>query len=285
MLPFKVTNSRIYKIGIYLALAPTIVYITLFWIVPIIHIFIISLTLKDTFILGSPVFVGFKNYEEVFSMYTQSIRNSIILPLSAAFLDLLLGYPLAYLLVRKKILFQNVIRASLVFPYFGDLYISYGLWNMFLPGGLFDIFYYIFGITYRQILYTHYAVILGFSIFTLPFMVLYISSNLQEISPTLEEAALTLGATPVKMFFKVILPLTLPGAIAGFLACFGWNLGGYLIPLLLGGLEAGNVITVKIVHLTLQIHNYSVAAALAVILTSMTIFTTYLTFKITKVFK
>ncbi|MCD6488770.1 MAG: ABC transporter permease subunit [Desulfurococcales archaeon] len=270
---------------IYLALIPTIIYITLFWIMPIVHIFIISLTYKDSFLLGSPVFVDGENYETVFAMYRESIKNSILLPFSAAVLDLVLGYPLAYLLVRKRILFKNVIRASLVFPYFGDLYISYGLWNMFLPGGLFDIFYNLFGISYRQILYTPYAVIFGLSIFTLPLMVLYVSSNLQEVDPVLEEAALTLGASPIKSFFKITLPLTLPGAIAGFLACFGWNLGGYLIPLLLGGIESGNVITVKIVYLTLQIHNYGVAAALAVILTLMTMFTTYLTFKVTKFLK
>ncbi|MCD6300610.1 MAG: ABC transporter permease subunit [Staphylothermus sp.] len=277
--------TKLYNYLVYLALVPTVIYIILFWIIPIAHVFVISLTHKDSFLMGSPEFVNGQNYETVFSMYGESIRNSILLPFSAAVLDLVLGYPLAYLLVRKKVLFQNVIRASLVFPYFGDLYISYGLWNMFLPGGLFDIFYNIFGISYKQILYTPYAVVFGFSIFTLPFMVLYVSSNLQEVDYVLEEAALTLGASRIKTFFKIILPLTLPGAIAGFLACFGWNLGGYLIPLLLGGVESGNVITVKIVYLTLQIHNYGVAAALAVILTMMTMFTTYLTFKVTKFIK
>ena len=277
--------SGIGRAVVYLALIPTVLYITLFWIIPILHVFLVSLTYRDSFIMGAPRFVGLSNYAKVFSEYIKSIENSIKLPLAAATVDLILGYPLAYLLTRRKVLFHNVLRASLVFPYFGDLYISYGLWNMFLPGGLFDFVYRLLDISYRQILYTPYAVVAGFSIFTLPFMVLYISSNLQEIDPSLEEAALTLGATPIRAFFRVVLPLTLPGAVAGFLACFGWNLGGYLIPLLLGGIRAGDVMTVKIVHLTLQIHDYGVAAALSVVLISMTILTTYMTFKVTKVLR
>jgi putative spermidine/putrescine transport system permease protein len=114
-------------------------------------------------------------------------------------------------------------------------------------------------------------------------MVLYTASSLSEIDPAMEEAAYTLGASPLRAFYKVILPLSAPGAVAGFIACFGWNLGGFLIPLLLGGVEASDVMTVKIVYLTLQLHNYGLAATLATVLMLMTIVSTYLTFKITRV--
>jgi ABC-type spermidine/putrescine transport system permease subunit I len=242
-----------------------------------------SFTKGESFILGRPEYVGFQNYIIAINDYNSTIMNTILFPLSAATIDFILGYPLAYLLVRRKILFRNVLRASLIFPYFGDIYVSYGLWNMFLPGGPFDWFFNITGLSYKQVLYTPYAVILGFSIFTLPFMVLYTASSLSEIDPAIEEAAYTLGANPLKTFFKIILPLSAPGAVAGFIACFGWNLGGFLIPLLLGGVEASNVITVKIVYLTLQLHNYGLAGSLAIVLMTMTIISTYLTLKITRV--
>jgi putative spermidine/putrescine transport system permease protein len=242
-----------------------------------------SFTRGESFILGQPEYMGPQNYIVVVRDYATTIRNTIIFPLSAAVLDFILGYPLAYLLVRRKVLFRNILRASLIFPYFGDIYVSYGLWNMFLPGGPFDLFFNITGLSYRQVLYTPYAVILSFSIFTLPFMVLYTASSLSEIDPAMEEAAYTLGASPLRAFYKVILPLSAPGAVAGFIACFGWNLGGFLIPLLLGGVEASDVMTVKIVYLTLQLHNYGLAATLATVLMLMTIVSTYLTFKITRV--
>lgn len=275
--------NRVPKASYILLALPTIAYLVFFWLIPLSNVVIISFTEGESFILGRPRYIGLQNYAAVMESYASTIRNTIILPLSAAFVDFIVGYPLAYLLVRRKILLQNVLRASLLFPYFGDIYVSYGLWNMFLPGGVFDTLYSITGLSYRHVLYTSYAVVLGFSIFTLPFMVLYTSASLSEIDPSIEEAAYTLGASPLKTFIKVTLPLSAPGAVSGFIACFGWNLGGYLIPLLLGGVEASNVITVKVVHLTLQLHNYGLAASLATMLVAMTLFSTYLTFKITKV--
>ena len=147
---------------------PTIVYLVLFWLIPLGNMVIISFTEGESFILGRPRYVGLQNYATVVESYLSTMRNTIILPLSAAFIDFVVGYPLAYLLVRRKILLQNVLRASLIFPYFGDIYVSYGLWNMFLPGGAFDALYSITGLSYRHVLYTPYAVVLGFSIFTLP---------------------------------------------------------------------------------------------------------------------
>jgi len=275
--------EKLLKTSYILLIIPTIVYLVLFWLIPLVNIILMSFTRGESFILGQPEYVGPQNYIVVVRDYASTIRNTIIFPLSAAVLDFILGYPLAYLLVRRKVLFRNILRASLIFPYFGDIYVSYGLWNMFLPGGPFDLFFNITGLSYRQVLYTPYAVILGFSIFTLPFMVLYTASSLSEIDPAMEEAAYTLGASPLRAFYKVILPLSAPGAVAGFIACFGWNLGGFLIPLLLGGVEASDVMTVKIVYLTLQLHNYGLAATLATVLMLMTIVSTYLTFKITKV--
>lgn len=275
--------KRFLKAIYVLLISPTVIYLVLFWLIPLINILIMSFTRGESFILGQPEYVGLQNYFTVIGEYYSTVINTILFPLSAATIDFILGYPLAYLLVRRRILFRNVLRASLIFPYFGDIYVSYGLWNMFLPGGPFDWFFNITGLSYKQILYTPYAVILGFSIFTLPFMVLYTASSLSEIDPAIEEAAYTLGASPLKTFFKVILPLSAPGAVAGFIACFGWNLGGFLIPLLLGGVEASNVITVKIVYLTLQLHNYGLASSLAIILMIMTIISTYLTLKITRV--
>lgn len=275
--------ERILRASYILLVLPTVVYLVFFWLVPLINILVMSFTRGESFILGQPEYVGLQNYLIAISDYNSTVMNTILFPLSAAIIDFILGYPLAYLLVRRKILFRNMLRASLIFPYFGDIYVSYGLWNMFLPGGPFDWFFNITGLSYKEVLYTPYAVILGFSIFTLPFMVLYTASSLSEIDPAIEEAAFTLGANPFKTFFKVILPLSAPGAVAGFIACFGWNLGGFLIPLLLGGVEASNVITVKVVYLTLQLHNYGLAASLAIILMLMTIISTYFTFKITKV--
>jgi ABC-type spermidine/putrescine transport system permease subunit I len=270
------------KITVLMLILPTLLYLVLFWLVPVANIFWMSFTLGDTYLQGKPNYVGINNYSIIFTDFLETIRNTIVYPLVAALIDLVLGIPLAYLLVRKKVGFTSILRAALIFPYFGDIYVSYGLWNMFLPGGIFDPIYSITGLNYKNFLYNPNAVIFGFAVFTLPFMVLYSSSAISQIDMSYEEVSMTLGYTPVETFLKVIVPLATPGIIAGFIACFGWNLGGYLIPLLLGGVDSSNVMTVKIVELSLRIHNYGLAASLAIILLVITLISSYLTFKITK---
>ena len=270
------------KLAIYIALLPSLAYFMLFWMVPVVYVALTSFTYRDSFLTVRPVYVGLRNYAYILESYRSAIYHSLIYSLGAAAIDLAIGYPLAYLLVKGRMPLKDVLRASLVFPYFGDLYVSYGLWNMFLPGGVFAYLLNLMGLSYRDVLYTPLAVSIGFAIFTLPFMVLYVASNLQEIDPVLEEVALTLGASPLQTFLKVTLPLSLPGAFAGFLASFGWNLGGYMIPLLLGGMKGSNVMTVWIVELTLGSYDYGAAASLSVILLTMTIVSTYLAFKLSR---
>jgi len=276
-------NGRDYVEGLsLLLLLPTLCYLVLFWFVPVFNIFLMSFTEGDTYILGKTSFIGADNYKVIFSDYHETISNTVTYSFLAALIDLILGVPLAYLLVRKKIAMTTILRAALIFPYFGDIYVSYGLWNMFLPGGLFDPLYSLMGLSYKNFLYNPQAVILGFAVFTLPFMVLYTSSAISQIDTSYEEVSMTLGYPPLLTFLRVIVPLSISGIIAGFIACFGWNLGGFLIPLLLGGVESSNVMTVKIVELSLRIHNYGLAAALSILLLIITLISSYLTFRITK---
>ncbi len=78
------------------------------------------------------------------------------------------------------------------------------------------------------------AVIVAIVGFDLPFMVLTLQSVIEGIDPALEEAALGLGAPPLTGFRKVILPLSLPGAVAGSLLCFILAMNAYATPVLLG---------------------------------------------------
>ncbi|UNQ73209.1 hypothetical protein [Infirmifilum sp. NZ] len=95
--------------------------------VPMLNVLFISVTAGDSYITGKIVYVGLDNFVKAITQYSSAVKNSTILTLVAATVDLIIGYPLAYLLARKKIYFENIIRALMVFPYFGDLYISYGV--------------------------------------------------------------------------------------------------------------------------------------------------------------
>src|SRR4029079_19530730 len=93
------------------------------------------------------------------------------------------------------------------------------------------------GVCMWQSLYGLRATVVAMSIFTFPFMVMNVGAALSNVDPNLEEAAACLGARPWQTFRRILLPLTRTGIIAGMLMVFGWNLGAFAEPLLLGGLN------------------------------------------------
>jgi putative spermidine/putrescine transport system permease protein len=86
-----------------------------------------------------------------------------------------------------------------------------------------------------QLMYTGTAVIVGITAVNLPFMVLTLQSVIEGIDPSIEEAALTLGAGPLRTFRRVILPLAMPGVMAGTILVFILGMNAYATPVLLGG--------------------------------------------------
>lgn len=96
-----------------------------------------------------------------------------------------------------------------------------------------------------NILYTEPAVIVGLLYAYLPLMILPLYSSIERLDPELQEAAANLGAGPVRTFFSVTWPLTLPGAITGCIFVFVPSLGNFVVPELLGGgktVMVGNLI-------------------------------------------
>lgn len=248
----------------WLGLFPLSLFYFVIFIIPFGTLIYISFTKGSSFFFKT--IISIRNWTNLFSNYGSAIATSFKLTSSAALVDLMFGYPIAYLLARKKIPGKDVVRALMVLPFFGGLFISFGLSYLFLPGGLLSPIFTILPFAPTDILYSPYSVIVGFAIYTSPFMILYTGVSLQGIDLELENAARTLGAGPVKTFLRVTLPLSLPGALTGFLVCFGWNLGGYIIPLLLGGPNSNNVITVHMVELATTNQQYGQAAALGVFL-------------------
>lgn len=249
----------------WLGLLPLVIFYIMIFVIPFAILIRVSFTQGVTYFF-EPVYT-LENYTNLFTRYGPTIRNSFSFTLIAAVIDFIFGYPLAYILVRKEFPFKNVVRALMVFPFFGGLYIAFGLSYLFLPGGPLSFVFEWFHIPFYKLLYSSYSVILGFAIFTSPFMILYTGVSLQEIDPSLEEAARSLGASPLRTFLKVTFPLSLPGAFTGLLVCFGWNMGGYIIPLLLGGPTTSDVITVNMVQLAMTgAQQYGQAAALGVFL-------------------
>ncbi len=117
---------------------------------------------------------------------------------------------------------------------------------------------------------------------TFPFMVVSIATALQNVEVTLEEAAAALGANGWHTFTRVLLPMTSSGILAGSLLCFGWNLGVYIVPLLLGAQGDTRVLAVTMYIRGVINNDYGMAAAQGIILMVLATVVTYISLRFSR---
>jgi putative spermidine/putrescine transport system permease protein len=249
-----------------LLLAPAALVAVLFSVIPLIYLIRVSLTEGSTFFFTAEYTTG--NYGEVFDRYQSAIFETVYLAAVSSILDLVLGYPFAYILIRK-IRYRETVRAMMTFPLFGPLYLAFGLFYVLLPNGPLGGIFQALGINVAKYLFSQGAVIFSMALFTFPFMVMNIGAALSNIDPMLEEAARTLGAKPWQIFVRVLFPLSWSGIVAGLLMCFGWNLGVFAQPALLGSPKEQSVIPLQMFMKGVVQFDYGLAAAMGVVLMAM----------------
>jgi ABC-type spermidine/putrescine transport system permease subunit I len=260
-------------------LTPAVVVAVLFSLIPLIYLFQVSLTKESSFFFEAQYTAD--NYREVFSRYQFSIVETVYLAAVASILDLLFGYPFAYILVRK-IRYRELVRTMMTFPLFGPLYLAFGLFYVLLPNGPLGEIFAALGINVATYLFSQGAVLFSMAVFTFPFMVMNIGAALSNVDPMLEEAARTLGAKPWQILARVLFPLSWSGIVAGFLMCFGWNLGVFAQPQLLGSPKEQAVISLQMYLKGLVQFNYGLAAALGVLLMVMAFAVTWVSLRFSR---
>lgn len=238
-------------------LAPGIAYMLLFFVAPFIQLILTSLQAPAE---GGGIgqFVAalqFSNYWTAIQEYWPQISRSFIYALTATIIGLLISYPLAYLIgvrVRARPMLQGVLLILVIAPFFISFLLRTLAWKSLLPSDLVG---------------TDFSVILGLVYNFIPFMVLPMFASLQALDLRLVEAGSDLYASPMTIFRKVTLPLSLPGVVSGTLLSFIPMAGDYVSASreFLGGADTamiGNVIESNF----LQTQNYPMAASLSVIL-------------------
>ena len=188
-------------------------------------------------------------------------------------LCLVIAYPAAYLLARTATRFKTWLILMVVMPLFvGNAVRAAGWIVVFGNRGAFNAALIWLGLTDAplEIMYTPLAVIVGIVGFDLPFMVLTLQSVIEGIDPALEDAALGLGAPPLRMFARVTLPLSLPGVVAGSLLCFILAMNAYATPVLLGGPRFQMMAPVVYTQISEQ-SNWPLGGALAFVLMTATL--------------
>jgi spermidine/putrescine transport system permease protein len=217
-----------------------------------------------------------QNYRTLLTnpVYTQVLLRSMRIAASVTLCSLLLGYPLAYYLsfhagARKEILYQLVIVPLWV----GYLVRGYAWKTILGSDGVLNGFLQYLHITSAPVgffLYSPFAVILMLTHIYTPFVFLPIYAALEHIPRPLVEASQDLGAGPLKTFLRVILPLSLPGLLAGATFAFVLSLGDFLAPLLVGG-ASGTMIANIVQSLFGAAYDWPLGAAISVCILLITV--------------
>jgi len=256
--------TRAYKSAVAI---PPLLWVTVFLLVPYAILFCYS------FWSVSSLQVIIHNWN--LQNYVQLVRNPIYasvlfrsmrIAASVTMLSLLLGYPLAYYLSfhaakRKDLLYQLVI-----IPLWASYLVRGYAWKTILGSdGVLNGFLQYLHITNQPVeffLYSPFAVVLTLTHIYTPFTFLPIFASLEHVPRNLIEASHDLGASPWSTFRRVVLPLSLPGILAGATFAFVLTLGDFLAPLLVGG-ASGIMISNIVVSLFGAAYNWPLGAAIS----------------------
>lgn len=241
-------------------LTPFLIWAGLFIFIPLIYI----------------VWYGVTDYDGNFSLanvalifergYLDALELSIGLALISTIICLLLAYPLCLILTERQRDNTTIISLLFILPLWMNSLLSTMAWQTILEGsGIINQFMRLLGLPALQMINTPGAIVLGMVYNYLPYMVLPLYISLTKIDKHILEAARDLGANSWQTFIKIILPLTLPGAVSGITMVFIPALTTFVISALLGGgklLLIGNIIEQEF---TFQ-YDWHVGCALSVIL-------------------
>jgi spermidine/putrescine transport system permease protein len=258
------------KIAPYLMILPALVYLGIFFVVPF-----ISLARTSLSSAGGSVYLptltfawDFGNYLDAFSQYRDQILRSFTYALVATVVCLLLAYPLAYVIAFKAGRYKNLILGLVILPFFVTFLIRTIAWKTILADegwvvGALDTV----GLlpSEGRLLSTSWAVIGGLIYNWIIFMILPLYVSLEKIDPRLIDASKDLYSSNTRGFTKVILPLSMPGVLAGSMLVFIPAVGDFINADYLGSTQTtmiGNVIQKQF----LVVKDYPAAAALSLVL-------------------
>lgn len=216
----------------YTLLFPGIVLLCFFLVLPLLSSLIPTVFPESSFSLQ--LYIDFFKDSYFMAVLGRTLSISLIVTIFCA----VLGLPAAYVIsgVSKK--WRGILIALTLFPLLTNSVIRSFAWITILgKNGVINNLLMMFGVIHEpmSLLYTDFSIIIGSVYLFLPTMIMTLVGVLENIDDDLLEAAATLGLSPLKGFFKIILPLSLSGMIVGSILVFTGTLTAYTTPQLLGG--------------------------------------------------
>ncbi len=224
-------------------ISPAAFWLLIFFLIPLVMVLLVSLGERGD--AGQVVYSWtLKNYTRFFSkigeryLYVQIFARSLGIALANTLLCLLVGYPLAYFIARQPVNRRNGLLLLVMIPFWTNFLVRTYAWMVILRDtGVINNLFLTLGLISKPLplLYNQGAVILGLFYGYLPFMVLPLYASIEKLDFSLIEAAQDLGANALRSFLRVVLPLTMPGIVAGSIIVFIPSIGAYVTPDLMGG--------------------------------------------------
>ena len=240
----KIINNKFQKITVAIIFS----WLIFFVLIPNLLVLTVSFLTRDSSDFYALPFT-LDNYMNLFNpLYAQVVWNSLYMSGIATVICLLIGYPFAFMISKINPKYRPFLLFLVVLPFWTNSLIRiYGMKIFLGVKGVLNTMLMDMGILSEpiRILNTEVAVIIGLVYLLLPFMILPLYSAIEKLDGRLLEAARDLGANAVQRFFRVILPLTMPGIVAGCLLVLLPAMGMFYVADLLGGakvLLVGNVI-------------------------------------------
>ncbi len=239
--------------------APYTIWMILFIIVPVGMVGFFAFTDKSgAFTLDNIIHVG---------QYSNVFLRSIWLGAIATVISLLLGYPLAYIISKSKASRQSIMIMLVMLPMWMNFLLRTYAWMSLLEdNGLINNMLVAIGLPRIHMINTPGAVVLGMVYNYIPYMILPIYSVLAKIDNSVIEAAQDLGANDVKVFLKVVLPMSMSGVISGITMVFVPAVSTFIISKMLGG--GGNLLIGDLIDMQFlgSAYNPNLGSAISLVL-------------------
>ncbi len=259
---------------IYLTLVPIYAFTILFVVLPLAYMVILSFMSRAQ-VWGVTADFTLDNYKRILEpLYLHTFKESLKLALLSTSVIVLLGYPFGYYMAQLPVKWKQRVMLLLMIPFWtSSLMRLYGWIIIFRSNGVLDTILMKLQIIESplKLLYSYPAVTVGMVYALVPFMILSVFSSVEKMDWNLVEAAKDLGATGIRAFWTVTMPLTMPGMVSGVILTFIPSMGLFFIADILGGNKIVLVGSLIQEQLT-KGRNLPFAAALSVVLMLLTTF-------------
>ena len=259
---------------------PAYAYLVLFFAIPLVIVAVYSFGTRNRFGDTELAAWNLDAYRKLTEPLVRDIVfRSLWLAIITTVICLVIAYPFAYFLATRTPTVRNVMLVFVMIPFWSNFLVRNFAWRVLLgTDGPVSQATSAIGLGETRILFTSTAVVLGLVYGFLPFMILPLYAAIERIDLGLVEASRDLYASGWQTFRRVLLPLSMPGVIAGSILVFIPSLGAYVTPEILGGAKT-TLLGSYIVTQFLTARNWPVGASLSFTLTIVMLFATILYFR------